>query len=179
MNKSVTLEIEGVGQVLFERSIKAKHLNISVKPFKGVRVAVPKGLSFKKAENVVRSKVEWIKRHKQLPDRSSPLPSLRIPESVPLLIKLLKVSYHPDFIQDDFHRLDRIVLESLSAIALESDDNYIKVKAAITDFINRYTDTIKNLNFLYIFLDNIEHKYYTNKSPKMDIDDVVKKLGII
>ena len=35
MNKSVTLEIEGVGQVLFERSIKAKHLNISVKPFKG------------------------------------------------------------------------------------------------------------------------------------------------
>ncbi len=65
MEKSITLEIDGVGQVLFERSHKAKHLNISVKPFKGVRVAVPVGLSFKKAEKVMRSKVEWIKRHQE------------------------------------------------------------------------------------------------------------------
>lgn len=65
MEKSITLEIDGVGQILFERSYKAKHLNISVKPFKGVRIAVPVGLSFKKAEKVVRSKVEWIKRHQE------------------------------------------------------------------------------------------------------------------
>jgi len=65
MEKSITLEIDGVGPVLFERSDRAKHLNISVKPFKGVRVAVPIGLSFKKAEKVVRSKVEWIKRHQE------------------------------------------------------------------------------------------------------------------
>ena len=65
MEKSITLEIDGVGQVIFERSHKAKHLNISVKPFKGVRIAVPVGLSFKKAEKVVRSKVEWIKRHQK------------------------------------------------------------------------------------------------------------------
>jgi hypothetical protein len=121
----------------------------------------------------------WIKRHKQLPDRSSPLPALKILESLPLLIKLLKVSYHPDFIQDDFNRLDRIVLESLSAIALESDSSYFEVKAAITKFINTYSDTIKNINFLNAFLDNLEHKYYTNKSPKMDIDDAVKKLETI
>ena len=65
MEKSITLEIEGVGPVLFERSDRAKHLNISVKPFKGVRIAVPVGLSFKKAEKVVRSKAEWIKRHQE------------------------------------------------------------------------------------------------------------------
>ena len=65
MEKSITLEIEGVGQVLFERSHKAKHLNISVKPFKGVRIAVPVGLSFKKAEKVVRSRVKWINRHQE------------------------------------------------------------------------------------------------------------------
>jgi len=63
MEKSVVFDIEGVGPVLFERSDRAKHLNISVKPFKGIRVAVPKGLSFNKAEKVVRSKVEWIKKH--------------------------------------------------------------------------------------------------------------------
>ena len=65
MEKSITLDIDGVGQVLFERSYKAKHLNISVKPFKRVRIAVPVGLSFKNAERVVRSKVEWIKRHQE------------------------------------------------------------------------------------------------------------------
>jgi len=65
MDKSVTLEIEGVGPVLFERSDRAKHLNISIKPFKGIRVAVPVGLSFKKAEKVARSKVDWIKRHQE------------------------------------------------------------------------------------------------------------------
>jgi len=63
MGKSIILEIESVGTVLFERSQRAKHLNISVKPFKGVRVAVPIGLSFKKAEKIVWLKIKWIKRH--------------------------------------------------------------------------------------------------------------------
>jgi hypothetical protein len=120
--------------------------------------------------------VKWVKRHKQLPDKASPLPSLKVLESVPFLIKLLKISYHPDFIQDDFNRLDRIVLDSLTPVALESDKNYVEVKAAIAEFISTYSDTIENLNFLNAFFDNLEQKYYTNKSPKMDIDNTVKKL---
>ncbi len=63
IKKSVVFEIEGVGQVLFERSDRAKHLNISIKPFKGIRVALPIGISFKKAKKFVLSKVHWIKKH--------------------------------------------------------------------------------------------------------------------
>ena len=63
MAHSNTIEIAGVGPVLFERSKKAKHLNISVKPFTGVRVAVPDGLSFQKAEEFVDTKTDWIQRH--------------------------------------------------------------------------------------------------------------------
>ncbi len=63
MVHSNTIEIGGVGFVLFERSKKAKHLNISVKPFTGVRVAVPDGLSFQKAEEFVNTKTGWIQRH--------------------------------------------------------------------------------------------------------------------
>jgi len=63
MKKLNSVQIKGVGSVLFERSSRAKYLNISVKPFKGVRVAVPKGVSFRKAEQVVRSKVIWIQKH--------------------------------------------------------------------------------------------------------------------
>ena len=60
MVNSNTIDIVGVGQVQFERSKKAKHLNISVKPFAGVRVAVPDGLSFQKAEEFVNTKKDWI-----------------------------------------------------------------------------------------------------------------------
>ena len=63
MLKSYTLWIDQVGNVLFERSLRAKHLNISVKPFHGIRVAVPRGMSFRKAEKIVISKRDWIQRH--------------------------------------------------------------------------------------------------------------------
>lgn len=63
MANSNTVDIDGVGPVLFERSKRAKHVNISVKPFTGVRVAVPDGLSFKKAEEFVWAKTDWIQRH--------------------------------------------------------------------------------------------------------------------
>jgi len=57
------IEIAGVGQVLFESSKKAKRLNISVKPFTGVRVAVPRGMSFQRAEEFVNTKKSWIQKH--------------------------------------------------------------------------------------------------------------------
>jgi predicted metal-dependent hydrolase len=63
MTKANIIEIDGVGPVLFERSARAKHLNISVKPFKGVRVAVPRGMSFKMAERSVNTKTRWMQKH--------------------------------------------------------------------------------------------------------------------
>ncbi len=57
------IRIEGVGDVLFERSRKAKHICLSVRPFKGVRVAVPYGVSFKQAEAVALDKADWIGKH--------------------------------------------------------------------------------------------------------------------
>ncbi len=57
-----TIEIRGIGQVLLERSKRARHLNISVKPFKEIRVAVPYGVSFKEAEKVAYSQIRWIQK---------------------------------------------------------------------------------------------------------------------
>lgn len=61
LKKVVTLE-EG-RHALFERSSKAKRISLSVKPFKGLRVAVPYGVSFNHAEEVVHSKTGWIQKH--------------------------------------------------------------------------------------------------------------------
>ena len=58
-----TIEMDGIGRVLLERSKRARRLNISVKPFTGARVAVPYGLSFESAEKMALSKARWIKKH--------------------------------------------------------------------------------------------------------------------
>ena len=63
MANANTIDIDGVGPVLFERSKRAKRVSISVKPFKGVRVVIPYGLSFKKAAQVAQAKADWIKIH--------------------------------------------------------------------------------------------------------------------
>ncbi len=58
--KSFSKTIPGIGPVLFERSKKAKHLNITVKPIEGIRVAVPFGLSYQQAEDIVKTKRKWL-----------------------------------------------------------------------------------------------------------------------
>lgn len=61
--ESTIIEIEGVGPVLFERSYRTRRLNITIRPIKGVRVAIPRGFSFKWARDYVDSKVSWIRKH--------------------------------------------------------------------------------------------------------------------
>ena len=57
------VDIDGVGSVLFEQSNRARRLNITVRSGKGVRVAIPSGLSFKSARDFVHSKTDWIRKH--------------------------------------------------------------------------------------------------------------------
>ncbi len=63
MTNPYKIDVDGIGPVLFSHSRLAKRVIISVKPFKGVIVAVPAMVSFKKAEDFVFSKTEWIKKH--------------------------------------------------------------------------------------------------------------------
>lgn len=64
-SKSRLVRIRGIGQVLLERSRRARHLNITIELFQGIRVAVPYGFSYKEAEKVVRSNIGWIKKRQE------------------------------------------------------------------------------------------------------------------
>ncbi|MFC1676239.1 M48 family metallopeptidase [Planctomycetota bacterium] len=57
-----TLEIEPFGGVLFARSKRAKRLSITVKPFKPIRVTVPRMVSIKKATRYLILNLEWVKK---------------------------------------------------------------------------------------------------------------------
>ena len=61
-SESKIIELPKVGEVLLERSYRAKHVNISVKPTKKVRVAVPIGVTFNSAHNFVKRKEHWIEK---------------------------------------------------------------------------------------------------------------------
>jgi predicted metal-dependent hydrolase len=71
------VELSSVGTILLERSNRARHLSVSIRPFKGVRVAVPFGVSFGRAQKFAESKAVWIKKHtdrmKQLEQRARAL----------------------------------------------------------------------------------------------------------
>ena len=63
MTNSCTINIDGIGSVLFEKSRRAKRVVISIRIPQSVRVAVPTRTSFKKAEEFVLSKIERINKH--------------------------------------------------------------------------------------------------------------------
>ena len=130
--------------------------------------------------NALAYYVEWIKKEKSFPRSlydSSPLPFLQTLEAVPLLIELLEISYQNDFEQEDhFERLDSLVLNSITSIALQSDEHYYKIKESIEIFIDKFKTEYKNVNWLYSFLDQLEQKYYVNKSEQISIDEVIEKV---
>ena len=56
------VNIQGV-DIIFFRSHRAKRLNITIKPFVGVRVSVPRSVSFNKAKALAEERISWIKTH--------------------------------------------------------------------------------------------------------------------
>ncbi|MBK7631153.1 MAG: M48 family metallopeptidase [Ignavibacteriales bacterium] len=57
------IDIDEVGEVLFTHSSRARHLNITVKPFVGARVSIPIGMSYTSAIRLVTEKKLWVKQH--------------------------------------------------------------------------------------------------------------------
>jgi predicted NACHT family NTPase len=108
---------------------------------------------------------------------SSPLPHLRTSEATSLLLELIELSYQERFQQSEhFERLDRLVLNSLTTIALQSDENYSTTRASIERFITKFDNVYKNVNWLYSFLEQLEQKYYVNKGEKINIEEVISKM---
>ena len=74
MSSEQKLNLDGI-PITFYRSKKAKNINISIRPFKGVRVAVPRLASFRQAKQFVVLRKHWIEKHaaqmKQLEDRQT------------------------------------------------------------------------------------------------------------
>lgn len=54
------VQIEGLGEVTFKKSSRAKYIRLRVEPFKGVVVTVPTYLNYEFGINAVMGKYEWL-----------------------------------------------------------------------------------------------------------------------
>ncbi len=60
---NTTFHLDGIGNINLIRNTRSKNLSISIKPFEGVKVNVPRSLSFRDAERFILSKQSWIIRN--------------------------------------------------------------------------------------------------------------------
>ncbi|MDH3360356.1 MAG: M48 family metallopeptidase [Desulfobulbaceae bacterium] len=58
-----TIELSGIGPVLMAPSRRASRLILSIRPFKGIRLAIPEGISLKKATAFLNAKRHWLQNH--------------------------------------------------------------------------------------------------------------------
>ncbi len=101
-------------------------------------------------------KLRWFR------DRNA-LKGLVIKEAIPYLLEMLELTYHKDFRQMEYDRLELKIFDSLSNIALQSDDNYHFVKSNLEKFIKEKEHINENIRFINSFLDRLERTFYINK----------------
>ncbi len=61
-NKTHTITLPKIGEVNMHYNSRAKNFSIKLAPHKGIRVTVPRGMSFEAAEKSVIERTEWIKQ---------------------------------------------------------------------------------------------------------------------
>ena len=128
----------------------------------------------------LRYYVSWVEQHKCLPEKfpeKSPIEFLQNLEAIPLLMDLLRVSYDKD-LRGEFPSLYSIVLNTLSAMAVKSESDYVYVRQTLEDFTAKYS-AIEGVSFLNSFLEELEQKYYVLKSEKLSLNEVVSQLDAI
>ena len=58
-----TLDIPPLETVVFSQTKRAKRISISIAPFKPIRVAFPRRVSFKKAHKYLLENIDWAKKN--------------------------------------------------------------------------------------------------------------------
>ena len=75
------IDIEGIGEIAFVKSSRAKRISIVLKPFNGIRVSLPKWVTYLQAIKVVERRKEWIIRNSQKINQIENRKTIFTPES--------------------------------------------------------------------------------------------------
>ena len=154
-NKTKVLDIPKVGIVLFEKSNRAKRINISIKPIAKIRVAVPFDVSFKTAETFVWSKTDWIRKQlsktsknkKKLKEVNMEYARIQLKQRIDQLCEKYSFKYNRLFIRNQKTRWGSC-----------SDKNNINLNAKLVNLPKKLMD--------YVILHELVHTEVKNHSNK-------------
>ena len=98
IRKPATVQVPGLGPVLFAPSRRARRLILSIRPFKGIRLAIPSGVSMERAAAFLDAKRSWLQDHlprvrhmeAELNARADNLPAVDRPAAVRKLTARLR-----------------------------------------------------------------------------------------
>lgn len=116
------------------------------------------------------------KRFKHYYPERSPFSGITNIDALPQFMKLLKLDYDVDMVQDKYSTLGRAVMSTLSEISLKSKDNYERVYNEIKRFIVANESEITKVKYLYYFLDELESRYYQSRGRIDTIEDAINKI---
>jgi len=125
------INIDGV-QVTFFKSDRAKNLNITIKPFTGVRVSIPKSISFKKAKTATKQRIGWIKTHLSKMQKAEELFTVFTPTS-----KFETREHHLEIKSVEIEKVKSIVRDQKITVLvpistkIESDEVQVEVRVGI------------------------------------------------
>ena len=60
---SKEIQIPEIGKVTLRKNSRAKHVSISIKPYKGVFLTLPRWVSYLEGERILNTRIDWIKKH--------------------------------------------------------------------------------------------------------------------
>jgi predicted metal-dependent hydrolase len=60
---SKRISLKGIGQIVLQRSHRARRVGLKIEPFKGIRITVPAGVSYDQAVTFAEENRGWIIKH--------------------------------------------------------------------------------------------------------------------
>jgi predicted NACHT family NTPase len=123
--------------------------------------------------------VERTKQYPAGPTEKSPLRNIQAVEALPLLMRLLKLSFDSSIISDEYSFLYNAVLDALNRIALISRENFQIVREALIAFIDENKAEVANVKALHFQLSRLEKLYFTNRAQKLSLPEVLAKVGAL
>ncbi|MEO7045236.1 MAG: hypothetical protein ABI091_07980, partial [Ferruginibacter sp.] len=101
------------------------------------------------------------------------MPSFKNSQGLPLLMNLLHLSEQEEFQKNKFNNLESIIIDTLFNMGTSSDENLIKVRSAINQFMISYSKELDNLNFLHFTILRMEEQLNVKKSQNLTIAEAL------
>jgi len=91
-------------------------------------------------------------------------------------MELLVIANQPAYRSDNFSRFDQNLSEALLNIANQSEEQMLKVKFAVEEFIRQQTGKLEHVNFYHPFIERMEHNFYLNRSQKATVNEALNEV---